>query len=423
MAEHMGDMDKHLDEDLIFGLAEGGLDAAARASAEAHLRNCAACRRELEAAAGYFKEIAGLEPVKAPANFLAHVRARLPRPSPFRAFLDVFMKPLRVIPMQVALLTILGLTAISSYLYQRGGLNKDAAGVISESPAEPAAELPADADVGPAPAAPAERPESVAGNPAAASERVYQSMKKAEPDLRATSALSRSQANGASRSRVEAGSSAKKSSQTLRHIPGQAQKGQAQSDQDEAMRESDSPIAPDRAASLRAPAPASWQASPPAPSPEMEPGPARTEQPRAAKEAAKNDAVKEKKAEAKFGPVDKIGDKSKDMEEVPDSQVPGNAGALGSAEPPAFTVSLAPGKRIGDAVSGLKAMGIDSLSARSARTGGEPGGGGIDYIFQAPASMRTEIAPYLERYGKVEVAGLPAAAGGASLRIRIRFLP
>jgi anti-sigma factor ChrR (cupin superfamily) len=49
-------MDRHLDGDRICDLAEGTLDPALRAEAEAHVRGCADCRRELEAARGYLRE-------------------------------------------------------------------------------------------------------------------------------------------------------------------------------------------------------------------------------------------------------------------------------------------------------------------------------------------------------------------------------
>ena len=385
-------MDNHLDEDAIFGLAEGGLDASARAAAETHLRGCAACRREVEIASGYFKEfaeLAALEPVKAPANFLANVRARLPRPSPLRAFLDRFMRPLRVIPMQVALLTILGLTAISSYLYQRGGLNKEESVVISQSAAE----------------ATSERPEPLAESPTTASKSI-------DP--------------------------LKKSSQAPRPIRKRARSEQVPSEL--SLRESDQLFAEDRDAPASAPATPhstplapvspSRQAAPPAPTAAAVPAPAaeteRAEKPHAAREAsAKEEAkenAKEKKADGKGWSSDKAMSDSKDTEEAAAFQELGNSGSIRSAELPALLVRLASGKRISDVVSGLKAMGADSLSAWSAPTNGDNAGKGVDYMFQVPASMRKDIGPYLERYGKVEGAGLLPASGSGPWRMRIRFL-
>jgi putative zinc finger protein len=421
MAERMNAMDMHLDEDLIFGLAEGGLDAAARASAEAHLQNCAACRREVEAAAGYFKEIAGLEPVVAPANFLANVRARLPRQSPLRAFLDVFMRPLRLIPIQVALLTILGLTAISSYLYQRGGLNKEAGGLVSESPAQPPAESGAETVAGtpePMPRSPASASES-AERPAATaspkkSSQAPRPLRKQSRTVQALPEPKDAYAFGGRR----AGNRAKA-------VP----KAESESRSDESMRDSKSSFAQDRAAPASAPsyptapaplptpAPVSPKAEPPAPVAEMETAPA--EKTRAAKEPEAKTAVKEKKLDAKGGSGKReLADTEYD-EEAQATRAPGYSGAVGAAEPPEFIVRLAPGKRAGDAVSGLMAMGADSLSAGTA---GDSGGKGMDYRFQIPASMRKDIAPYLERYGKVERTGPLPAAGSASSRIRIRFL-
>lgn len=344
-----GSEDGHLDEDRIFGLAEGGLEAAARAAAEAHLRGCADCRREVETAAGYFREIAGLEPVRAPANFLANVRARLPRPSPLRAFLNAFMRPLRIVPMQAALLALLGLTAISSYLYQRGGAAQEAAGV--RSPAEETAAPGADSRVtstlgkGEGYAA---APAPDAGVPDAA-----------EPSLKKSSQADAS-GSGPAANRTE-----------TKALP----QSESESRFDGSMRESEPSLAEDRA--MRAPAPR--LAAPPVP-------PAAEEAPPALKAAR----------------------------------------AKESADLPAFLVRLAPGKRMGDAVSGLKAMGADSLSAESAESAatnsGDPGSKVMDYTFRVPASMVKDVAPYLQRYGRVEDTGRIPAAGTAPSRIRIRFL-
>jgi hypothetical protein len=403
----MGPTDGHLDEDRIFGLAEGGLNASVRAAAEAHLRGCAACRREVEAAAGYFKETAGLEPVKAPADFLANVRARLPRPSPWRSFLEGFMRPLRLVPMQVALPALLGLMVISSYLYQRGGLNKPSPGVISETASE--------------------RPQPVAESPATAPESVAPLMKSAKSHSRGTRALGKSEGYAGSplpgtaaprapapgaKARGAGAPASKRSSQVPSSLQRQALPAQAPSDP-QAAAASGSALAGNRAKAEAQPEsqPESEsrsdgslrESSSSIASDLAEPAAeaARAEKPRAAREAVARQAAKEKKPEAKDG----------------------------SGEPPAFILRLAPGKRIGDVVSGLKAMGADSLSAGSAWNDGDTGdtentaGKGMDYVFQVPASMRKDIAPYLERYGRTEGAGLLPATGNASSRIRIRFLP
>jgi hypothetical protein len=113
--------DRHLDGDSLCDYAEGALDAHAQATAEAHLQACPDCLRELQVVRGYFREMTGLEAVKAPANFLAKVRMRLPQPSPWKTFLLGCMRPVRAIPMQIAVLTVLGITVITAYLYERGG--------------------------------------------------------------------------------------------------------------------------------------------------------------------------------------------------------------------------------------------------------------------------------------------------------------
>jgi hypothetical protein len=116
-------MDKHLDSDQFCDYAENALDAMARTKADAHLQGCAECRRELEVTASYFQAIGDLEPVRAPANFLVKVRARIEKPSRWKALWAGLATPWRSIPAQLALLTILGITILTAYLHQNGGLN------------------------------------------------------------------------------------------------------------------------------------------------------------------------------------------------------------------------------------------------------------------------------------------------------------
>lgn len=134
----IGPEEAHLDGDALCEYAEGLADAAARAAAEAHLRKCAACSRELEAMRSYFQDMAGLEPVKAPPGFLAGVHARLPRPSPWKKAWMGLWSP-RGVPFQIAFLTLLGITAITAYLHQRGGVISEAPTILSLPEAAPRA--------------------------------------------------------------------------------------------------------------------------------------------------------------------------------------------------------------------------------------------------------------------------------------------
>lgn len=131
-------MDRHLDADLLSDYAEGILDPAARDAADAHLQGCADCRREVAVASAYFREMSGLKPVQAPADFLAKVRARLPSEAPWRRALSAVLRPLRVVPVQLALATLIGITAVTVYV-QHGGLNSESV-VVIEDASPPAAE-------------------------------------------------------------------------------------------------------------------------------------------------------------------------------------------------------------------------------------------------------------------------------------------
>lgn len=62
--------DPHL-RDAISALLDSELDAAERATAEAHLRACRFCAEELDATAAVRTLVRGLPPVEPPASFLA----------------------------------------------------------------------------------------------------------------------------------------------------------------------------------------------------------------------------------------------------------------------------------------------------------------------------------------------------------------
>ncbi len=139
-------MDKHLESGLLGDYAEGLLDAQARAAADAHLEACPDCRAELASVAAYFREMSGLQTIPAPADFLAKVRARLPQEPAWRRALSAVLRPLRVVPLQIALGGLIGITCFS--IYMRQGDPEFRARVVdtaidAEAPAEKSAALPA----------------------------------------------------------------------------------------------------------------------------------------------------------------------------------------------------------------------------------------------------------------------------------------
>ncbi len=140
----------HLSGDTLCEYAEGLLDAAARSAADGHLQSCEQCRQELRVVQAYFTDMAALEPVRAPADFLTKVRARVERPAPLKTFWNRLSNPWRLIPAQLALLTLLGITILTVYLQQTGGLSKN--DTPYTEPRSPAASLNAPASA-PAPAA------------------------------------------------------------------------------------------------------------------------------------------------------------------------------------------------------------------------------------------------------------------------------
>ncbi|MBW8889188.1 MAG: zf-HC2 domain-containing protein [Fibrobacteres bacterium] len=149
-------MDKHLDVEALSDYAEGLLDGPRRAAADAHLAGCADCRRGLAAAQAYFRELGGLEPVPAPADFLAKVRARLPQSaSPWRRLWSDLSAAIRVVPTPIAVGLILGVTAITVYL-RHGGPDQNRLVPLSATSrdAAPMADLPRAPQAAPAPLRP-----------------------------------------------------------------------------------------------------------------------------------------------------------------------------------------------------------------------------------------------------------------------------
>jgi hypothetical protein len=428
-------MDRHLDGDRICDLAEGTLDPALRAEAEAHVRGCADCRRELDAARGYLREMSALtamDSVKAPPNFLANVRARLPQPSPLKRLLDGFLRPFRVIPMQLALLTVLGLTAISSYLYQRGGLHESPATVAvsqAETAPEPVASLP-------------ERAPVIAAQKRAASRGLVDGEfpegkgMGSKQDAPAEEKLIRSAP------RPPAKTIPKTTPKTIAKIPVNTAtrtivKNAARNDaravgtglEDAAITES---------RSRPAPAP-----EPPAPAVEAtsvaeavyisSPG---QDHDKKTEEVSKRIAAGGKRREAAREELASLEAYSGEREaeiaasaDVPAStragmaeEAPSKPKAKASmpAELPGFSLRLDPGKRSADVLAGLKAMGAELVSGPERGKSGEPQGEG--YVLRVPASMIKDFAPYLARYGKAERSGI-LPTGESPIRILLRILP
>jgi hypothetical protein len=442
-------MDRHLDGDRICDLAEGTLDPALRAEAEAHVRGCADCRRELEAARGYLREMSALtamDSVKAPPNFLANVRARLPQPSPLKRLLDGFLRPFRVIPMQLALLTVLGLTAISSYLYQRGGLHESPATVAvsqSETAPEPVASL----------SLPERAPVIAAQKRAASRGQVDGEFPEgkgmgSKQDAPAEEKLIRSAPRPPAKTipkttpNTTPNTTSKTIPKTIAKIPVNTAtqtivKNAARNDaravgtglEDAAI-----------TGSRSRPAPAS---EPPAPAVEAtsvaeevyisSPG---QDHDKKTEEVSKRIAAGGKRREAAHEELESLEAYSGEREaeiaasaDLPASAPAGlaeeapskpKAKASMPAELPGFSLRLDPGKRSADVLAGLKAMGAELVSGPERGKSGEPPGEG--YVLRVPVSMIKDFAPYLARYGKAERSGI-LPTGESPTRILLRILP
>ena len=114
---------EHLSGDQLSDLAEGIATALEKNAYDIHLNQCTRCQNELSVLKSYFQDIHALPTTPAPANFLSNVRARIEKPSVWKNFLAQLLVMRKWVPAQIALLTLLGVGIVTTYLYQgRGNL-------------------------------------------------------------------------------------------------------------------------------------------------------------------------------------------------------------------------------------------------------------------------------------------------------------
>jgi hypothetical protein len=405
-------MDKHLSGDDLCDYAEGGLEAPARAQADAHLQACAKCRQELDAVRAYFRELASLEPVRAPANFLANVRARLPRPSPWKALWLGFLRPLRVVPLPIAMATLLGVTAITAYLHERGGLQEPSPRIAAPVPlsGEASSNAQPASPVSPAAAPPFAETDAVGGNASDAKADRQEPRRLLQKSARKVAAPAQSdkleeetvapRAPGRSSANVLGGSG-----EASRPMPTPK----------ETMRAKDAP-----APAISAPLLAATAAPP-----EASPASSMTKSEAPAKAEARKRTLSASSASADrdgMASVEGIADEAQASQRGYASGAIASAGAPQRREDAApdsllgFTVRLRNMKDTSAVWSGLKAMGAEKILERR--------GADLYYVLQIPASMAGEMDGYLARYGTPERKG-PLSKAGASgtLRIFLLLLP
>lgn len=429
----MGRLNGHLDGDQLGDLAEGTLAAEARAAAEAHLQGCEACRREFKVVQGYFSELAGLESVRAPANFLAQVRARIDKPSPWKSFWSMLgfgagrPRPLRFIPAQIVVLTVLGIGIATLYIHNNGGLESRP----TEMPL--ASQAPASASASPnAPVASLRGELQAENRPMRKKEAAEGYADKLE---RATTVEKRVQSYAAAKPMEKEA----KAPAVASELPKQT-----------ASKKDEADFAPSGMSHLDQPRPAPMAASPmPAKAPPAAPPPAPDEA-----LAKRSSPAPQAEAKSKSKAVSAVADaKETESLEMPESAPSASGSAYGSASGavsgsasesigrngvlgnkdrddaaksgrgklnsapiiPGFTVRMRSLKDSTALVSGLKAMGAEPDAA--------PKPAGTAYAFRIPGSLSGEVQGYLERYGKVERLGILPAAPGASVLVYLRLLP
>ncbi len=101
----------------LSALLDDALSAPEHRALEAHLAECAECRRELEELRGTVTLLGRLPPVHAPAGFVDRVMGEAYRPPWPRRLLDALFRPLRVkLPLEAAAVLLVGVSAL--YVYQ-----------------------------------------------------------------------------------------------------------------------------------------------------------------------------------------------------------------------------------------------------------------------------------------------------------------
>jgi hypothetical protein len=444
-------MDKHLDAEALGDYAEGVPDARARAAMEAHLAGCARCRGDLAAIQAYFRGMADLEPARAPADFLAKVRARLPRPSPWaRAWAALFL-PFRSIPVPIAVGLIIGVTAITVYMRQGGPATR------TEVPAPP----PAPSSAAPSSASPSSgsAPEFASGSPSDAASQASSEiasgsagpaadrnepiasrpgLKDVAPEI-VGSAPAAPAASAALRRKSVSRSAREAPKASIPPIapqpeppPAEAKEEKAAEPAKPAPTASRSP-APDRARDLRDAETLGWLDSPsPAyirgnsgsrspddlpldkamPLEEESAVPGQAEA--AAGHASAHRAEKEKRPE---GLADVQADGKADRKaDGLDRAAPTKKAAPAPLPSAGYVLSLRTRSDTAAVLAGLRSMGVeaepDYASPAECR-----------FRLSVPAPMLRELGPYLARHGESRPEGrLPSAASGTAATLRLRLI-
>jgi hypothetical protein len=356
-------MDKHLDAETLSEYAEGLLEARARAAADTHLAGCADCRRELMVVQAYFRDLSGLEPIQAPADFLAKVRARLPRPSPWRRAWAAVATPLRAVPLPIAVALVLGVTAITVYIKEGGSENRAMlpAPEPLSAPSTVAALPSADKDVAAEKASPPARAHEDRAVPSAA-----------------TKPLPRRRIGNAPRAM---GAPVPPSLAELRAVAPKAAYGAS----------APLPSRPNEDADALK---QSASAPPSAPSPELSPT-----APGGGKDEAVVEYAAKRKAEAGREPAAPV-----------DKPVPAPVAI------PGYAVTLRNAGDTAAVLSGLRSMGIEAAPASASAKE-------CAYKLLVPAPMLRELGPYLARHGASRAEGRqPEAVSGTRIPMRLRLL-
>jgi hypothetical protein len=338
------------------------------------------------------------------------------------------MKPWRAVPLQIAVLTVLGVTAITAYLYERGGLAETS---VMQAPAPSAT---------PEAASGAEKPEEAKEerfdkDAGAADKKLILLGKKYAPESPASGSAAEPKARpmGGRQAEIPArdemvaakAKTAKQSASRAASKPTTAPSSPAPAapmlqapPATDAPPQANPQVVAEIRHRARAPAEAAAQPKSAAP-PESDALFMAEASPAAKRDAFRSEAFEsESQVSGNMAPARRENDgaglaaaPSKGRAKAETAEVPARQPAQDTA---GFTVQARNAKDTTALLSGLKAMGVEIQT----REPGEPG----RYVLRVPASMLKDILPYLERYGKSARQGAsPATAPESPVRVRLRI--
>lgn len=139
-------MDCKIIKKLLSAYLDGTLDMQEKAMVENHLRRCQSCSAELKSLEDYRKNLTSLRPIKAPADFLERVKARIEKDTVVKKVVHALLMPFQhkySLRVATVVATILILFSVYKIMTPSDRVALKAPGTKMEEAAEKIAELKA----------------------------------------------------------------------------------------------------------------------------------------------------------------------------------------------------------------------------------------------------------------------------------------